>query len=129
MEGGTPEGGFKAVVEEEGRLLHMQLRGYWSLQTAQDYAVYVRGLFERFQPEYKALVDVRQSPIQSTEVAKLRSELIHEAIARGLTRVAYVTENTLAKMQMRRIALQGGCREVECFVDEEQARAWLARPL
>ncbi len=41
--------------------------------------------------------------------------------------MAYVTENALAKMQMRRLALEGGCKHVECFGDDDEAWEWLHR--
>ncbi len=123
---GTPDAGFTIAIGSGGALLDMRLRGLWSLDLAHLYEEQIRALWSQLAPTFHAIVDVSQSPIQPVEVAKVRSQLIAEAIQRGLEGVAYVTTNTLARMQMRRMAIEGGCKQVECFTAEDAAWAWLA---
>ncbi len=61
------------VVEAKGALLHMKLQGLWNPEIARDYQREVRALWGRCTPVFHALVDVRRSPIQVPEVAKLRA--------------------------------------------------------
>lgn len=129
IEGGTAEIGYTIQPVTNGNLLLMALRGYWTADLAKKYQDDIRALWTTGYQVRGAVVDVRASPIQSTEVAALRSQIIGEAIARGLGALAYVSTSTLAKMQMRRISIEGGCRDVECFDDPPAARAWVDRIL
>lgn len=119
--------GFRVWTDAPRRILHIHTWGYWDLDLAEKYSATLRAHFGRLHgggPWY-VLGDTRKLVPQNPEVQAIFADLMAAAASMGVHRVATMIESTVTKMQIRRLARDGGLTEMGFFDVESEAIAWL----
>lgn len=117
---------FVITPEPEKQLIRAKLVGYWTFETAQEFASqmtsHIDQLLQR-KPWFDLLVDLTEVKPVSQEVSEFNRRVMANQIAMGLRKSANIVTSTIIGIQLRRVA---GDEKFQVFISEEEALAWLA---
>ena len=114
--------------DEQSRVLTFRTEGMWDLAEVErfraDLSETMRTLRSRYQG-WSTLSDGRNQSVVTQDVAAALSDFLNSEEMKPAGKVAILVTKTLNKMQAERIADNPW---VKAFLDEAEARAWLAAP-
>ena len=114
---------YSIVVDHVLNLLHITRRGHWTIGIFDEYEQELRKQLPHLMrnPDgYVSLVDVREQPIQSQDVASRFERLVADNTI-APAKVAIIATQALARLQARRLSRANQ----QIFTSEEEARLWL----
>jgi hypothetical protein len=130
----SPPRDWNAPVPQDGRLsislpddqgiIKIQGHGLWSLDYLNQHFRELDAIIaqaRRWNPDVLALVDLREAPVQSPEVAESINANTRR-VYRDQDRIAIVVQSSLVKLQMKRVV---DCAHVQIFISVSAAYTWL----
>jgi len=117
---------YEISFDAETRILTLRNSGVWDLAEAERYREELVATLQKLRPRYprlSVLSDSRELSILSKDVAAAAAAFMDAEIMRPTGRTAVLVSRMLNKLQADRIADDP---LVKVFLDEGEARAWLA---
>ena len=118
--------GYSIHADQPHNLITCKLYGFFDGPFERRYHDdFFRVLASLHVPEVLLIVDTTEYPPQSKEVQEIRQQIIHRLVEYHVTKLAYVAEKVLSRLQSERLAKKEAKLEIAFFESEEKARAWL----
>lgn len=120
----SPDGKLYFIAfEPDTRVTKVQIGGFWTQGDAEQFCVRLEPFIRYSQQEFGRallLVDRREAPVQSTEVAAILGG--NSLMLTGDDRLALIVESRLTAMQFKRVLQHG---QSKIFESPDEAMAWL----
>ncbi len=116
---------YSITTDTRRRLLHIEMRGYWSQATFETFATEYVAALQKMKNSGGleiALVDGREFAVQAKEISEQFGALIARSMPLLAKRTATVVPAHLNKLQAERA---GGEMVARYFTSMDEARAWL----
>ncbi|RYY24395.1 MAG: hypothetical protein EOP62_16930 [Sphingomonadales bacterium] len=117
---------FRFHYDAHANRITVYVGGFWTVSTVREFAA-AAGAFAQetraIRDDYDVLIDSREFPVQSNEVAELLPRISEAGLALTSGRVASVAASHLNKMQAERTHAHS---RFAVFLTVDEAEAWLA---
>ena len=120
---------YEFKFDPRSRILTSRTRGFWDTAIARRYFAELSQTIAKYRAQYGTIAlldDVREFEIQSKDVIQLFTELAGVEATKGQFRCAILTAQALQMIQSKRVFESD---MMAMFSDEEEARAWLMKPV
>jgi hypothetical protein len=124
---GDSESGFSVEHDASARIVCVRAWGFWRREVAASFAQAVVAECSALLQPVALLIEVTHLLPQRDEGQAAFGELMQSARALGLAAVAVVVSSTITKMQLLRIAKEGGARDWTYFSTDREAMESLQR--
>ncbi len=117
---------FRIDYDPRRNRLHVVIRDLWTVETVRDFAAASGAKAQQvraIRDDYDVLIDSRDFPVQTNEVADLLPQIAEGGLALTTGRAASVVGSHLNKMQAERTQTHPRLR---IFMTMAEAEAWLA---